>query len=214
MKTIYTYVRKLYRDESGITGLETAIILIAFIVVAAVFAFTIMTTGLFSTEKAKTTALAGISEASIGLAVKGQITGRCCRGAAVVGSGANHLSGFTFKVALAGGNEPMEITPSRLAFRFTHPDGGGHVHSVAGGDNMTGGIMEALTITTITGTDDNILEFGEVVEFDIRLSVAHAIGLHDGEEQTFRVEVIPPTGASLIIERKTPILMSEFMVLE
>ncbi len=214
MKTIYTYVRKLYRDESGITGLETAIILIAFIVVAAVFAFTIMTTGLFSTEKAKTTAQAGISEASIGLALKGQITGRCCRGSAVVGAGANHLSGFTFKVALAGGNEPMDITPSSLAFRFAHPDGDGHVHAAAGGDNMTGGIMEAVTITTITGTDDNILESGEVVEFDIRLSVAHAIGLHDGEERTFRLEVIPPTGASLIIERKTPILMSEFIVFE
>lgn len=214
IKNFVIYMRKVYRDELGITGLETAIILIAFIVVAAVFAFTIMTTGLFSTEKAKTTAQAGISEASIGLAVKGQMTGRCCRGDAVGAAGVNHLSGFTFKVALAGGNEPMDITPGRLAFRFTHPDGGGHVHSAAGGDNMTGGIMEAVTLTTITGTDDNILESGEVVEFDIRLSVAHANGLHDGEERTFRVEIVPPTGASLIIERKAPILMSEFMVLE
>ena len=36
---------KLLRDENGITALETAIILIAFVVVASVFAFTILSAG-------------------------------------------------------------------------------------------------------------------------------------------------------------------------
>ena len=58
MNKVFGPLQNLYSDRSGITGLETAIILIAFIVVAAVFAFTVMTTGLFSTEKAKTTAQA------------------------------------------------------------------------------------------------------------------------------------------------------------
>ena len=49
---IERYVRKLVREERGITGLETAIVLIAFVVVAAVFAFTVLTTGLFTSEKA------------------------------------------------------------------------------------------------------------------------------------------------------------------
>jgi flagellin FlaB len=213
IKNFVIYIRKVYRDESGITGLETAIILIAFIVVAAVFAFTIMTTGLFSTEKAKTVAQAGISEASIGLALKGQVTGSCCTGNPGP-SGGNHLSGVTFKVALAGGNEPINITPSSLAFRFTHPDGGGHVHSAVGGQPMTGGIMMAVTLITITGTDDNILESGEVVEFKIVLSTQHDNGLHDGEGRTFRVEIIPPTGGSLSFERRTPTTMSKFMVFE
>ena len=47
MKNLYSALNGLYKDNRGITGLETAIILIAFIVVAAVFAFTVMTTGLF-----------------------------------------------------------------------------------------------------------------------------------------------------------------------
>ena len=34
-------------DERGITGLETAIILIAFVVVASVFAYAVLTAGLF-----------------------------------------------------------------------------------------------------------------------------------------------------------------------
>ena len=45
----------LRTDQRGITGLETAIVLIAFVVVASVFAFAVLTTGLLSSEKAKET---------------------------------------------------------------------------------------------------------------------------------------------------------------
>jgi len=41
------------KNESGITALETAIILIAFVVVAAIFAFTVLSTGTFLTERSK-----------------------------------------------------------------------------------------------------------------------------------------------------------------
>ena len=51
------------RDERGITGLETAIILIAFVVVASVFAFTVLSTGIFSAERGKETVFAGLQEA-------------------------------------------------------------------------------------------------------------------------------------------------------
>jgi flagellin-like protein len=40
-------LQKLLTEERGITTLETAIILIAFVVVAAVFAFTILSAGTF-----------------------------------------------------------------------------------------------------------------------------------------------------------------------
>ena len=49
-------------DESGITGLETAIILIAFVVVAAVFAFVVLSTGLFSSERSKESVYAGLAK--------------------------------------------------------------------------------------------------------------------------------------------------------
>ena len=39
------------RGEKGITGLETAIILIAFVVVASVFAYTVLSAGLFASQK-------------------------------------------------------------------------------------------------------------------------------------------------------------------
>ena len=51
-------------DQRGITGLETAIVLIAFVVVASVFAFAVLSTGLLSSEKSKETVLGGLEETS------------------------------------------------------------------------------------------------------------------------------------------------------
>ena len=63
MNSIRNLARRVSRDERGITGLETAIILIAFVVVATVFAFIVLTTGLFSAERGKETVFAGLDKA-------------------------------------------------------------------------------------------------------------------------------------------------------
>ena len=55
----------------GITGLETAIIVIAFVVVASAFAFTVLSTGVFSAERSKDTVYAGLSEVRSSLATRG-----------------------------------------------------------------------------------------------------------------------------------------------
>ncbi len=52
----------LHANQRGITGLETAIVLIAFVVVASVFAFAVLSTGLISSEKSKETVLGGLEE--------------------------------------------------------------------------------------------------------------------------------------------------------
>ena len=54
---------RLGSDERGVTGLDAAIITIAFVVVASVFAFAALSTGLFTTDRAKETVTAGLSEA-------------------------------------------------------------------------------------------------------------------------------------------------------
>ena len=60
-------------DRRGITGLEPAIVLIAFVVVSSVFAFAALSTGLFSSDKSKETINAGLAEASGTLEVRGSI---------------------------------------------------------------------------------------------------------------------------------------------
>ena len=60
-------------SERGITGLETAIILIAFVVVASVFAFTVLSTGIFASERSKETVFAGLEEAKSSIEPRGSV---------------------------------------------------------------------------------------------------------------------------------------------
>src|SRR5207244_9772389 len=66
-------MRRLNREERGITGLETAIILIAFVVVATVFSFIVLTTGIFSAERGKETVYAGLQKARGTMEVRGGV---------------------------------------------------------------------------------------------------------------------------------------------
>ena len=70
---------------------------------AAVFAFTVLTTGLFTSEKAKETALAGVAATSSTITVKGSVT---AWGAPGVDGG-----------AAAGAGDPLEI--DRIAIKLT-----------------------------------------------------------------------------------------------
>ena len=67
--------KSLIRDQRGITGLETAIVLIAFVVVASVFAYAVLSTGLLSSEKSKETVLGALEETSSTLTIRGDIIG-------------------------------------------------------------------------------------------------------------------------------------------
>jgi flagellin FlaB len=66
-------LKKFLNREKGITGLETAIILIAFVVVAAVFAYTALSAGLFSTQKSQEAVYSGLKEAQSTLELRGGV---------------------------------------------------------------------------------------------------------------------------------------------
>lgn len=64
---------RLRRDQRGVTGLETAIILIAFVVVASVFAYTVLSAGIFSSEKGKEAIHAGLETARGSMELVGSV---------------------------------------------------------------------------------------------------------------------------------------------
>jgi flagellin FlaB len=201
---IYSRIREIYADDRGITGLETAIILIAFIVVAAVFAFTVMTTGLFSTEKAKTTAQAGIAEASSTFSPKGAI---------IATSNLTYVQTFQFQVTLATGAVAASITPADLAFIYSDKFQSQSSSGVVA--NTTAGILNDIAIGKIVGTPSNLLEQGDVAQITVTLNIANCGGCTPLAANTsFRIEIIPPAGGSMIISRKTPPALTAVMNLE
>ena len=60
------------RNEKGFTGLEAAIVLIAFVTVAAVFSYVMLGAGFFTTQKSKQVVHTGVTEASSSLSLDGQ----------------------------------------------------------------------------------------------------------------------------------------------
>jgi len=64
---------RLHRRERGITGLETAIILIAFVVVASVFSYVVLSAGFLATDEAKGTIVEGLDKTSASLEIRGSI---------------------------------------------------------------------------------------------------------------------------------------------
>jgi len=99
-------LEQVLRGEKGITGLETAIILIAFVVVAAVFAYTALSAGLFSTQKSQEAVYAGLEEARSSVGLKGAVIAKAENTGA-----SGYLSQLTFTLANSLGGEPMDLTP-------------------------------------------------------------------------------------------------------
>jgi len=98
-------LKKFLNREKGITGLETAIILIAFVVVAAVFAYTALSAGLFSTQKSQEAVYSGLEQAQSTLELKGAVIAK----AENTGS-SGYLSQLTFTLSNALGGEPIDFS--------------------------------------------------------------------------------------------------------
>ena len=62
-------------NEEGFTGLEAAIVLIAFIVVAAVFSYVVLGAGFYTTQKAQETVYRGVEQSTTNVQLVGNVYG-------------------------------------------------------------------------------------------------------------------------------------------
>jgi len=189
MKRIKDYLNRT-RDDHGITGLETAIVLIAFVVVAAVFAFVVLSTGLFSSERSKETVYAGLAKTRGTMELTGGVI--ATTNAATI-TPATKLIEVKFDVTLAAGGDSVNLNPGAASNRtvMRYIDG-----------TMKDSDLE-YTATKITGNADQLLEAGEMFEIVIDLTNQDTT-ITIAENQTFTIEVQPPTGSYMVIQRTTP----------
>ena len=64
-----------YENEEAFTGLEAAIVLIAFIVVASVFAYVVLGAGFYTTQKAQETVYRGVEQSTTNVQLVGNVYG-------------------------------------------------------------------------------------------------------------------------------------------
>ena len=206
MRILPKRLRALAPDQRGITGLETAIVLIAFVVVSSVFAFAALSTGLFSSDKAKETIHAGLAETRGSMELKGSVI------ATSPGSGtAAFVSKIAFWVANAAGGEAIDLTPGKTLIKYTDQT----QSKMFVFDSATAGFT---SIGLGSADSDMLLERNEV--YEITLTGLDIVDPGDnnltnklGINTTFTLEVIPPRGAVLFLERTTPIYLENIMSL-
>ena len=180
-------------EERGITGLETAIVLIAFVVVAAVFAFVVLSTGLFSSERAKETVFAGLAKTRGSMELTGNVYGT---------TDLTRITNLSFDVTLAAGGDSVNLDPSATNNKtvISYQDSQNSVSNVT------------YTTTVITGNADKLLEQGELFEIGINLTIAQFAAVTLGTNKTFTLEIKPPSGSYLVVQRTTPAGLSTSIV--
>lgn len=182
---------RMHKDQKGITGLETAIILIAFVVVAAVFAYTVLSAGIFTTQKAQEAVYTGLEEVEATLQIKGSVIATANTTGA---DGTIAVIAFTVEGAMRG-----------LAIDFSEPPDNVVVISYLDSTQVERDIDWSISKVGQADEDD-LLEGDEKFEIAIDLT---ALSL--GPDTTFNIEVKPPTGAVLYIERTTPAWIDAIM---
>jgi flagellin FlaB len=219
-------------SQKGITGLETAIVLIAFVVVASVFAFTILSAGVFSSEANKQTIHAGLKETRTRLSQQGSAFAF----AGYQGSTqAVYKLVFIVSNSLAG--EPVDLTaPYTADDSGTDPDvvvGASTATIISYADENQRKSDVAWSQTFIgTNNGDNLLEDGEKAEVTVWLmdrataiaaEDANSIQYTDGNSSNggsasgllstdsavvkstrFVLELTPQLGAPLTVQRAIP----------
>ena len=188
-------LRPFMPDQRGITGLETAIVLIAFVVVSSVFAFAALSTGLFSSDVAKQTIQAGLAETRGTLELKGSVIAKV--------SGTTGVSGVVttilFHVSNAAAGEAIDLTPGNTVIKYSDKE-----QTI----NMTSSTNFSSTNISSFGDSDSLLEIGEIFEIEL-LALTTQLDPDLGTNKGFSIEVIPPRGAVLFIGRRTPVSLEK-----
>ena len=184
---------KMHKDERGQTALETAIILIAFVVVASVFAFTILSAGSSSTEKGKQAIQAGLEGVQSSMNVKGSI---------IAEGSSDHKSVTTaiFTLSLVAGGSPVNLSETAKEVVIGYKDAAQFVNDVP---------WKIKWIVSKNTPADDLLEEGELAEITVDLDTGLTSPL--GANTAFNLEIKPPKGAVLNINRTTPAAIQDVM---
>jgi len=212
------FLKSIWKGEKGITGLETAIILIAFVVVAAVFAYTVLSAGLFTTQKSQEAVYSALEEVQSTCEIKGAVIAKAENTGA-----SGYVSQLTFTLANALGGEPIDLTEPTAD--TTDHDG------LADDDSNNVVVISYIdedqrvedlywTATPMGDADaDDLLEAEEKFQVVIGNATAGAGGgnLVDAlnpdllVNKSFTIEIKTPKGAVLVFERITPAYIDSVM---
>jgi len=188
-------IRSAQENEAAFTGLEAAIVLIAFVVVAAVFSYVVLGAGFFTTQKSDEVVHTAVGQASSAVEILGNVYGQTD----VAGGNINTIN---FTIGLASGGTPVDINKTvmtistgadieTLEFAGASDDSG----TSAVGTSQWGVIAQQ---NSITATPNKVLDNGE--QFTILVKPTTPLKPYT----SFSIDIKPPNGAALAVHRTVP----------
>jgi flagellin FlaB len=184
IKTFPRVFKAFHNGEKGITGLETAIILIAFVTVASVLAYSVLSAGIFSAERGKETVYRGLDQAQSSMQVRGSVY---ATDNDTTPDG--DIEQVMFTIASVLGDEPVDMTDSSA---------GNNVIINYSDDDISA--QDVSWTKTLLGSERggaDMLDPDEAMLITVDIPSEANIVAHS----TFTLQVIPTKGAAITIQR-------------
>ena len=206
----------------GVIGVESAIVMIAFVIVAAALAFVVLNMGFSTTQRAKTAIIASLEESSSSLEIAGKITG-----AGDVDQSLLNVTAVPLKIASGGSsvNMNLQLTAVKYLSNSVEYDNiyngtltnGNFINLTTAmeaavndpdqllrhnpvNDTTTHPETTAILYWSVNRNNNFILDQGE----HAIMAIVHGVAERPGPLDTIRSEILVPTGAPLTIERLVP----------
>jgi len=181
-------IKTLHRDERGITGLETAIILIAFVVVASVFAYSVLSAGIFSSQKGQEAIYAGLAETRATMELKGSVY-------ALGNTTTRNVTAVTVTLTNTMGGQAIDLTQNTTGNET-------HVTIISYTDKNQHVADLPWTVSWIgKNNNDHSLDQNEQAVIRVNLS---GLNPSPATYDQFTIEIKPIVGAPLILNRTLP----------
>ena len=196
------------RSKKGIVGIEAAIVLIAFVIVAAALAFVVINMGMFTTQKSKEVMQQGLNEATTALEVDGAVLGYCSNRTPV------NVTYIYIPLKVSPGQLAVDFAKDKIDVVVNLPKGTFSKVNTLNPVNasqppidytklqpvLRNNAKVNATVYIIQGDEDTVLEVGE--KYIVVIALERDVALKVYEK--FTVEIKPLQGAPLVVERTVP----------
>jgi len=193
--------RNFLRSRLGIVGIEAAIVLIAFVVIASALAYVVINMGFYSAQKAKETIDRGVGEATSSLQLDGTVIGKT--------NNESKIQYLVIPVKLAVGQAEVDLSNKTVTVSIFYKDFtlANIYNGTCGEEKDVDKLLESLTgedvavFAIYNGDGDNVLEVNEKALLVIKLSNHNALESYS----KVKIEVRTSRGAALTVERLIPV---------
>lgn len=174
------------KSNSAFSGLEAAIVLIAFVVVAAVFSYVMLGAGFFATQKSQEVTYSGIKQATSNLVIDGSQYGEMGTGA-----GSLNLNKVTFYLSVPQGGQPQKV--SDIEYTITVND-----QKIGYASSATDG---KFFVENNPAATDGIIKPGQTTTMILHLGVSTST-TGPAAGGSFTMEVRPKVGAASLLTKQ------------